>query len=132
MNADAENGDDPDEPGRLHGTEGRHPAYGLDEIVHQRTRLGVLAILGEVDRVEFGHLRDALDLTDGNLSRHLRTLEEAGYVEVDKGYQGRRPRTWLSLTESGRRALDQELRALRALVDRLDSPTRSPIGEPNS
>jgi DNA-binding MarR family transcriptional regulator len=109
-------------PGALTASsDGRHPANGLDEVVHQRARLGVLAILREADRVEFAYLRDALELTDGNLSRHLRTLEDAGYIEVHKGYQGRRPRTWLSLTKAGRQALDQELTALRALVSLLDS-----------
>jgi DNA-binding MarR family transcriptional regulator len=98
-----------------------HPASGLDEIVHQRSRLGILAILREADRVEFGYLRNALELSDGNLSRHLRTLEDAGFIEIHKGYQGRRPRTWLRLTRVGRRALDRELTALRALVSRIDS-----------
>jgi len=97
-----------------------HPANGLDDIVHQRSRLGVLAILREADRVEFSYLRDALGLTDGNLSRHLRTLEGVGYIEIQKGYQGRRPRTWLRLTRAGRGALDKELTALRTLMTRLD------------
>jgi len=97
-----------------------HPIHDLDEVVHQRTRLGILAILREADQVEFGYVRDALQLTDGNLSRHLRTLEEAAYIVIRKGYHGRRPRTWLTLTKSGRRALDRELASLRALVDRLD------------
>ena len=81
----------------------------------------MVAILREADRVEFGYLRDALGLSDGNLSRHLRTLESAGYVQTHKGYHGRRPRTWLSLTRAGARALDQELSALRALVSHLDA-----------
>jgi DNA-binding MarR family transcriptional regulator len=97
-----------------------HPTEHLDDVVHHRTRLGILAVLREVDRAEFGYLRDTLHLTDGNLSRHLRTLEQAGYIEVHKGYHGRRPRTWLSLTTGGTRALDQEIVALRALVARLD------------
>jgi DNA-binding MarR family transcriptional regulator len=95
----------------------------LDDVVHHRTRLGILAVLREADRVEFGYLRGVLALTDGNLSRHLRTLEDAGYIQVHKGYQGRRPRTWLSLTRAGRRALDQEVAALRALLARLDDTT---------
>ncbi|WP_245974751.1 transcriptional regulator [Thermomonospora umbrina] len=69
-------------------------------------------------------MRDTLDLTDGNLSRHIRTLEQAGYVEIHKGYQGRRPRTWLSLTPAGSTALAEELTALRALVARLDKAER--------
>jgi DNA-binding MarR family transcriptional regulator len=97
-----------------------HPTQALDDVVHHRTRLGILAVLREVDRAEFGYLRDALGLTDGNLSRHLRTLEAAGHIQVHKGYQGKRPRTWLRLTTHGTKALDQELAALRALVARLE------------
>lgn len=101
--------------------EGRHPVQELDDVVHQRVRLGILAVLREADKVEFGYLRDLLSLTDGNLSRHLQTLEEAGYVDVEKGYQGRRPRTWVTISRSGSHALDRELRVLRALVARLDA-----------
>jgi DNA-binding transcriptional ArsR family regulator len=67
-----------------------HPTQALDDVVHHRTRLGILAVLLEVDRAEFGYLRDVLGLSDGNLSRHLRTLEAAGHIRVRKGYQGKR------------------------------------------
>jgi DNA-binding MarR family transcriptional regulator len=97
-----------------------HPALQLDDVVHQRVRLGILAVLGEVDRADFAYLKDALDLSDGNLSRHLQVLEEAGLVKVDKQFEGRRPRTWLSATPRGRKALTVELRALRELIDRVD------------
>lgn len=98
-----------------------HPAQDLDDVVHQRTRLGVLAVLAEARRAQFGFIRDALELTDGNLSRHLQILEEAGYIDTEKGYEGRRPRTWVQITRAGRKALTAELTSLRALVDRLDS-----------
>ena len=94
-----------------------HPTRSLSEVVHQRHRLGVLTIAREVDQVEFGYLRDTLDLTAGNLSRHLTVLEEAGLVAITKGYAGRRPRTWVRLTDAGRTALDEELQALRRLLD---------------
>jgi DNA-binding transcriptional ArsR family regulator len=97
-----------------------HPADSLDEVVHQRTRLGILAVLAEGGRVQFGFLREALTLTDGNLSRHLTVLEEARYVEIDKGYEGKRPRTWIKITRSGRRALSAEVTALKAIMDRLE------------
>ncbi|MFC4048693.1 MULTISPECIES: winged helix-turn-helix domain-containing protein [Actinomadura] len=102
-----------------------HPTQGLNDTVHHRSRLGILAVLREVDRAEFGYLRDALSLSDGNLSRHLRTLEEAGYIEIHKGYHGRRPRTWVTLTGAGAKELDLEIAALRALVARLDEPPPS-------
>ncbi|TDC71685.1 transcriptional regulator [Actinomadura sp. GC306] len=108
-----------------------HPTQNLNDTVHHRTRLGIMTVLREIDRAEFGYLRDTLNLTDGNLSRHLRTLDEAGYIEIHKGYHGRRPRTWLSLTPEGSRALAEELAALRDLVARLDGvadPTETTEG----
>jgi DNA-binding MarR family transcriptional regulator len=97
---------------------GEHPTNGLDETVHQRHRLGILTITSEARRAEFGYLREALDLTPGNLSRHLGVLEGAGMVKVEKGYEGRRPKTWVSITRRGRAALSAELDALGALVRR--------------
>ncbi|CAN5243315.1 MAG: transcriptional regulator [Euzebyales bacterium] len=97
-----------------------HPASGLDDAVHQRVRLGVLAILAEVRDADFAYLRDALQVTDGNLSRHLQTLEQSGHVAVRKGFEGRRPRTWIAATDAGRQALETELGALRTLIDRVD------------
>lgn len=93
-----------------------HPTSGIDETVHQRHRLGILTITAEADRAEFGYLRDALDLTPGNLSRHLTVLEGAGLVNVEKGYEGRRPRTWVRITREGRTALAAELDLLAAIV----------------
>jgi DNA-binding MarR family transcriptional regulator len=95
-----------------------HPTNGLDDTVHQRHRLGVLTITAEARRADFGYLRDALGLTPGNLSRHLTVLEEAGLVQVEKGYEGRRPRTWVRITRAGRAALATELSALSELVRR--------------
>ena len=95
-----------------------HPTNGLDETVHQRHRLGILTIAAEANRADFRYLRDALELTAGNLSRHLTVLEDAGMVRVEKGYEGRRPRTWVRITRQGRSALGAELDALAALVRR--------------
>ncbi len=96
-----------------------HPANELDDIVHQRVRLGILAVLTEARRADFAYLRDSLELTDGNLSRHLQVLEGAGYVKVTKAFEGKRPRTWVSATKKGRAALAAEVGALRALLDRV-------------
>jgi DNA-binding transcriptional ArsR family regulator len=105
---------------------GTHPTNGLDDTVHQRHRLGILTITAEA-RAEFGYLRDTLGLTPGNLSRHLTVLEEAGLVRVDKGYQGRRPRTWVRITSQGRAALAAELAALTELLRHHNG---SPAGQP--
>lgn len=96
----------------------RHPTNGLDERVHQRHRLGILTIAAEAQRAEFGYLREALGLTPGNLSKHLTVLEEAGMIQVEKGYAGRRPRTWVRITRQGRTALTAELAALTELLRR--------------
>ena len=97
-----------------------HPALRLDDTVHQRVRLGILAVLAEASHADFSYLRNALDLTDGNLSRHLTVLADAGLVEVEKDSAGRRPRTWVSATKAGRAALDAEVRALNDLISRVD------------
>jgi DNA-binding MarR family transcriptional regulator len=97
---------------------GEHPTAGIDDTVHQRHRLGILTITAEAQRADFGQLRAALGLTPGNLSRHLTVLEEAELVQVEKGYEGRRPRTWVRITGQGRQALAAELATLTELVRR--------------
>jgi DNA-binding MarR family transcriptional regulator len=94
-----------------------HPTTGIDDTVHQRHRLGILTIAAEA-QADFGHLRAALGLTPGNLSRHLTILEEAEMIQVEKGYEGRRPRTWVSITAQGRKALAAELTTLTELMRR--------------
>jgi DNA-binding MarR family transcriptional regulator len=93
-----------------------HPTNGIDETVHQRHRLGILTITAEAKRADFSYLREALGLTPGNLSRHLTVLEKVGLVQVEKGYAGRRPRTWVRITGQGRAALAAEISALTELV----------------
>jgi DNA-binding MarR family transcriptional regulator len=102
------------------------PFADLDELVHQRSRLGIMTLLKGPGELEFRVLKEQLALTDGNLSQHLRTLEEAGYVAIRKGYEGRRPRTWARLTKVGERALAQEVALLRRIVD------QSAVAEPRT
>ncbi|MFP3915466.1 MAG: winged helix-turn-helix domain-containing protein [Actinomycetota bacterium] len=99
-----------------------HPSRQLDDLVHQRVRLGVLAVLAEAERADFTHLREVLGVTDGNLSRHLSVLEEAGYVTLTRSMEGKRPRTWVVATREGRRALDDHLAALRQIINKVDRP----------
>ncbi len=110
-------------------TDPAHPANGLDDVVHQRVRLGILTIAHEARRVEFGYLRGELELTAGNLSQHLTVLETAGLIEVEKGYEGRRARTWIALTDSGRSALAEEIGRLRQLIARVERAGASVTGE---
>ena len=100
-----------------------HPVIGLDEVVHQRVRLGILAITHEARRVEFGYLRTHLDLTAGNLSKHLSVLETAGLVDIEKGYEGKRARTWITLTTAGKAALAEEIGHLKTLIARVETTT---------
>jgi DNA-binding MarR family transcriptional regulator len=93
-----------------------HPTRRLDPTIHQPARLGILTVAAETKRIDFVSLRDVLELTDGNLSRHLATLEQAGYVSVEKAFENRRPRTWITITRAGRRALAAEIAALRDIV----------------
>ena len=98
----------------------QHPATRLDDVVHQRVRLGVLTVAHQARRVEFGFLRTALGLTAGNLSQHLAVLEKAGLISIEKGYEGRRPRTWLTLTPAGDRALQNEVTQLKRLIHQIE------------
>jgi DNA-binding MarR family transcriptional regulator len=116
-----------------------HPANGLDDVVHQRVRLGILTIAHEARRVEFGFLRATLDLTAGNLSQHLTVLEKAGLVEIEKGYEGKRGRTWICLTAAGKKALYDEISQLKQLIRQVEQttaavppPTARPATPPES
>lgn len=95
-----------------------HPTADFDDAVHQPTRLAILVVLHEAGRADFSYLKRTLDLTDGNLGRHLETLEAHGLIELTKGFEGRRPRTWAKLTAQGKLALQGELSAMTALLER--------------
>ncbi|GAA1589463.1 hypothetical protein GCM10009678_84740 [Actinomadura kijaniata] len=108
------------------GETGGHPTTTLNDVVHQRVRLGILTVLQETQRADFGYLKSALELTDGNLGRHIEILEKQGLVATTKGYQGRRPRTWVEITAEGRRALAAEMKALKRLLTRFEHSEKPP------
>ena len=96
----------------------------LNPLIHQSTRLRIMAALvslDEGDKVDFTFLRNLLELTDGNLSIHLQKLEEVGYVAVKKTFVGRRPKTWLWVTQQGRAAFESHVDALEAIVGQVCS-----------
>ena len=103
-----------------------HPANGLNDIVHQRVRLGILTIALEARRVEFSYLRTNLELSAGNLSQHLGVLENAGLITLEKGYVGKRARTWITITKAGRTALAEEIAQLKLLISRVEHPDTPP------
>ena len=98
-----------------------HPSTALDEVVHQRSRLGILTVLAESGRADFPYLKSVLRLTDGNLGRHLEILAAEGLITITKGYEGRRPRTWAEITKKGEDSLTAQVAAMRELVQRFES-----------
>ena len=98
---------------------GKTNPVALDPIIHVRVRLGIVSALAVEESLTFNELKERLDTSDGNLSVHARRLEEAGYVEIRKSFEGRIPRTDYRLTETGRQALQQYLDHMEALIERV-------------
>jgi DNA-binding MarR family transcriptional regulator len=93
----------------------------LNETIHQTVRLRIMAALvtlGPTDEVDFTYLRDLLQVTDGNLGAHLRKLEEAGYIVVNKIFIERKPHTFVSATAAGRRVFEEHVAALESILKR--------------
>jgi DNA-binding HxlR family transcriptional regulator len=88
----------------------------LDEVIHGRIRLGIMSYLVGAGTADFGTLKARLQATDGNLSVHLRKLEDAGYVTIAKSFRDRKPMTEVSLTRAGRSAFVKYLDSLSKLV----------------
>ena len=91
-------------------------ATGLDRLIHERIRLGIVSALAVNDSLTFKDLRKLLRSSDGNLSVHARKLEDAGYVQCRKSFEGRVPRTRYRITPAGRRALERYLDHMEALI----------------
>ncbi len=98
---------------------GKTNPVALDPIIHVRVRLGIVSALAVEESLTFNELKGRLDTSDGNLSVHARRLEEAGYVEIRKSFEGRIPRTDYRLTEPGRQALKRYLDHMEALIERV-------------
>jgi DNA-binding MarR family transcriptional regulator len=90
----------------------------LDPVIHERARLGIMALLAATGAMAFVEIKRHLDLTDGNLSVHLRLLDDAGYVEQKKSFVDRKPRTSVSITKKGRAAFKAYVDALEKIVKR--------------
>lgn len=94
---------------------GQHPRHGLDEVIHAPVRFSIVATLSALDKAEFSFVRDTVEISDSALSKQVTVLESAGYLNVKKGYVGKRPRTWLALSAAGRRAYATHLAALQEI-----------------
>jgi DNA-binding MarR family transcriptional regulator len=91
----------------------------LNETIHQTVRLRIMAVLVTLeptDEVDFTYLRDLLEVTDGNLGAHLRKLEEAGYIAINKAFVERKPRTFVAATPEGRQVFTEHVAALQAIL----------------
>lgn len=91
-------------------------AADLDRLIHERARLAIVSALAVNESLTFNELKQMLGLTDGNLSVHARKLEDAGYLECSKSFEGRTPRTDFTLTDDGRNALERYLGHMEALI----------------
>jgi DNA-binding MarR family transcriptional regulator len=91
----------------------------IDDVIHGRMRLGIMAYLAEMEVADFTELKTVLKATQGNLSVHLKKLEDAGYVSIDKSFLDRKPLTRARLTPAGRKALAGYIAAMTRLVERV-------------
>ena len=88
----------------------------LDRVIHEKGRLAIMSMLAASPELSFTEMRDALKMTDGNLTTHIRTLQEAGYVSVTKSFQNNRPLTTCALTAAGKRAFTNYINLLEKII----------------
>ncbi|HEV7474092.1 MAG TPA: transcriptional regulator [Pyrinomonadaceae bacterium] len=97
----------------------KHPASGLDRLIHERMRLGIVSALAANETLTFNNLKGLMNTTDGNLSVHARKLEEGGYIACTKSFEGRLPKTEYKLTVAGRRALENYLSHMETIIHQM-------------
>jgi len=92
------------------------PFLQLDRVIHEKGRLAIMSLLAATAQLSFTEMRDTLNMTDGNLTAHMRTLQEAGYVSVTKEFHGGRPLTTFSLTAPGKKAFTSYIDLLEQII----------------
>lgn len=92
------------------------PFLQLDRVIHEKGRLAIVSMLAASPELSFTELRDALGMTDGNLTTHIRTLQEAGYLSVTKSFHNNRPLTTCALTAAGKKAFSRYINLLEEIV----------------
>jgi DNA-binding MarR family transcriptional regulator len=92
------------------------PFLQLDRVIHEKGRLAIMSMLAASPALSFTEMRDALSMTDGNLTTHIRTLQEAGYVSVTKSFQNNRPLTTCSLTSAGKKSFASYIDLLEQII----------------
>lgn len=99
----------------------------IDAVIHERVRLAIVSALAVAPELSFGELKSMLSITDGNLSAHSRTLDEAGYIVIEKTFKGRRPHTTMRLSPKGRKAFQRYVGTLRQIIDKGDEAMDDPL-----
>ena len=94
----------------------KNPIQHLNKIFDSRIRLGIMSALAVNDEVNFNELKELIDVTDGNLASHLKTLEDNAYVKVEKGFIGRKTNTTYRITKAGEKAFRNHLDALEKMI----------------
>jgi len=94
----------------------------LDRVIHERARMAIVSVLAATPEMSFTEIRDTLNMTDGNLSVQIKTLQEAGYLAVTKSFQESRPRTTCSLTAAGRKAFAGYVETLGKIIEQTKTP----------
>ena len=92
------------------------PFLQLDRVIHEKGRLAIMSLLAASPQLSFTEMRDTLNMTDGNITAHVRTLHEAGYIAVTKAFQGGRPLTTYAITSEGRKAFASYINLLEQIV----------------
>ena len=103
----------------VRGAKAKHPAPGLDRLIHERMRLGIVSALAANESLTFNDLKSLMNTTDGNLSVHARKLEEGGYIACTKSFEGRLPKTEYKLTAAGKRALENYVGHMETLIQQM-------------
>ncbi len=98
----------------------KNPIANLNKVFDSRIRLGIMSALMVNESVHFNELKELIEVTDGNLASHLKTLEENGYVKVQKGFVGRKTQTTYSVTKAGEKAFRQHLEALEQMIKSME------------
>ncbi len=93
-----------------------NPIQNLNKVFDSRVRLGIMSTLMVNDEINFNDLKQMIDVTDGNLASHMKSLEDSGYVKVNKGFIGRKTNTTYAVTKAGQKAFQQHLDALEAMI----------------
>ena len=96
----------------------KNPIDGIDPVIHERVRLGIMSCLAGTEEMSFNEIKDILNLTDGNLSAHALVLENAGFIKIEKSFEGKKPKTTVKISPKGKTAFGKYLQLLERMLKR--------------